>query len=165
MPSDLWHKGLPKLYWTYTSGSSLACWGKGMKTDYHSRETKDHSKEVEVLATAKPRYIGEILALPDTVLQIVLWGCREDKLSYYSALPPALLLLPSRQQLCTSPLGSRLSSLNQHISRKNRAGSFAVRMNRFRRSLGRKLRHRKGPHDHDQHGSKWSRTSPLVAVR
>lgn len=42
-----------------------------MKMDYHSRETKDNSKEVEVLATAKPRYIGEILALTDTVLQIV----------------------------------------------------------------------------------------------
>jgi len=49
----------------------LAYWGKGVKTDYHSRETKDNSKEVEVLATAEPRYIREIFALTDAILQII----------------------------------------------------------------------------------------------
>ena len=71
MLSGMWHKGLPKLYWPYTSGSSLAYWGKGMKTDYHSRETKDNSKDMEVLATAKPGYKGEIFALTDAILQII----------------------------------------------------------------------------------------------
>lgn len=67
----MWHKALPKPYWTYTSGSSLAYWRKRVKRDYHSRETKDNSKEVEVLAAAKPRYIGEIFALRDAILQII----------------------------------------------------------------------------------------------
>lgn len=73
----MWHKALPKPYWIYTSGSSLAYWRKRVKRDYHSRETKDNSKEVEVLAAAKPRYIGEIFALRDAILQIIQWGCSQ----------------------------------------------------------------------------------------
>lgn len=33
MLNGMWHKGLPKLYWIYTSSSSLAYCGKGVKTD------------------------------------------------------------------------------------------------------------------------------------
>lgn len=57
------------------TGSSLACWEKS--EDNHSRETKDTSREVEVLA--KPRNTGEIFAFRDAILQIIKWGCSQRR--------------------------------------------------------------------------------------